>query len=172
MKKLGVVWLLVCVAAGCAAEPTDPSAPDGQGLTLTKVRFNPDGTSESTMQYFPPTETGMKQLALAEEDIGCYDYNALWLYDSADLQGNRLCMVGSGSFWLGSYCRVWVPRHGCILSWDKSVRSLWAGARAGELRTRQPGGGDANPILYPFNPWQVDWTLSATAQDAWEVMQY
>ncbi len=85
---------------------------------------------------------------------------ALWLYDRADLTGNRICFLGDGVASLADYARY----DGGWTTWQIGLGATWPGAAGGRLMTVDDDQVDASYLpVPPGGPYQQQWRFTAWA---------
>jgi hypothetical protein len=154
--SLALSLVTVSLAAGCGAgDGSAETSPASDGLvSVTAVRFNPDGTTTQVERRITREAEQAEYLALKggatretpmavtnapiAQDVACGTSDT-WLYDGPNASGNRICFSGTGTADLTQFHDWSCSRTFCIeSSWAGKVASYYPGGYMGHFTGRYP----------------------------------
>ncbi len=140
MYWLGVV-VAVASLTGCQAPARTANGSLDAVFTVTRAIVGPDGSFHVVGSF---TETRAEQLTQRNKsanssiqpdtvlDTTCADSD-MWIYDQGRLQGNRLCLAGTGAVALSKFM------YPIIGTWNERAKSFWAGVGPGDFYSTLTG---------------------------------
>jgi hypothetical protein len=155
LSTMSLVGSLNCGEASDSSNvtPDTPLVDSTKLVTSTSVKVNADGTTSESVTYLTPSqmraevdyrnaqlerirngipsgsESETRQSAITL-DFGCAAAS-MWIYDTTDTSGNRLCYTGAGTDHLGFHCHK--VNIDCVDNWDTAAKSFWPGSRSGNF---------------------------------------
>lgn len=168
----------------------DGDAPaETASLTSMSVHVNSDGTTSTFVTHLTPTQMRAEVLAkqryiqqyvngvslstvktpsangLSETrsaitlDSGCAA-TSMWIYDTTDTSGNRICFDGAGTLSLVNYCHD--GTIDCAHEWGAVAKSFWPGNESGQY---VPFSGFGCPATQSFAVWGPFTQFSCVGQE-------
>jgi hypothetical protein len=197
---VSIVGAVACAVPLSPESEADVSVEDEALYTTTVVTFAEDGTQQ--VRTFTQTAAEHEAEIAAREDFiagvppvhGALDEgdvgnarepimidscgsDSLWIYDTNNTTGNRLCYIGAGRVDVRTVVHDCISdpidHHAICRYWDSSARSIWAGSSDGWMRATywDSASETVRSRWYTFEPWlRVNPLPRATAlHDLWQL---